>query len=250
MKVISLKSAILSTTISLSALTMAQSNVKVCVQDSNDVFVSEQKTNKHKYDGDTCYFQLENILKPIYEQYKPAKFVYPFVESVNSGNIKNYVTPKGVLDDEVLKYAPSPNVNVKDKKFVAKVVVDLKQNILYNYDSLGNPKAAYLVASGRQDSPTTTGLRIVTHVESYPYKYAGVNTKRYNNPRDYGPRIICLNILDEKTGLQSQTGEFIHGNNNPKSIGNYASNGCIRMDNEVIKILAKDVKKGDIIKIQ
>ncbi len=48
----------------------------------------------------------------------------------------------------------------------------------------------------------------------------------------------------------SQTGQFIHGNNDISSLGKYASLGCIRMDNEVIKKLAKEVKRGDIVVIR
>ena len=45
-------------------------------------------------------------------------------------------------------------------------------------------------------------------------------------------------------------GEFIHGNNNPASIGTYASHGCIRMDNDVIVQLSKEVKPGSYVLIQ
>ena len=59
-----------------------------------------------------------------------------------------------------------------------------------------------------------------------------------------------LNKVDTKTGEQSPTGEFIHGNNNPSSIGRYASHGCIRMDNEVIKKLAAETEKGTYVLIK
>lgn len=53
-----------------------------------------------------------------------------------------------------------------------------------------------------------------------------------------------------ETGTQSPTGEFIHGNNAPESLGKYSSHGYIRMDNEIIQELAKEVKAGDIIILQ
>ena len=56
--------------------------------------------------------------------------------------------------------------------------------------------------------------------------------------------------LDPKTGEQTRTGEFIHGNNNVNSLGKYASNGCIRMDNEIIKQFALEIKAGDIVIIK
>ena len=43
------------------------------------------------------------------------------------------------------------------------------------------------------------------------------------------------------------SGQFIHGNNDFSSLGKYVSGGCIRMDNEVIKQLAKIVKRGDLV---
>ena len=67
------------------------------------------------------------------------------------------------------------------------------------------------------------------------------------NPDDYGPRVICLETVDPETGKRGKTGEFIHGNNNPSSLGKYASLGCVRMDNTVIKYIASMLKPGDIV---
>lgn len=153
----------------------------------------------------------------------------------------------GTSEDEILKDAPSPIVYIAGERKKAAIVVDLSKNVLYYYHETGVPLAAYLVASGKKSSPTHTGIRVVTHIEYYPYKLAPRKTKRYRNPRDYGPRIICLKTVDPKTGTKGSTGEFIHGNNNPSSLGKYASLGCVRMDNTVIKVLAQRVKPGDIV---
>ncbi len=56
--------------------------------------------------------------------------------------------------------------------------------------------------------------------------------------------------VDPETGKLSTTGEFIHGTNRPESIGQYVSLGCMRMDNETIKQLASEVKRGDIVIIK
>lgn len=159
------------------------------------------------------------------------------------------VTPKGTTDILALKGAPSPVVFVKGLKKTASIVVDLSKNILYKFNDSGEAEAAYKVASGKKSTPTHTGLRIVSHVETYPYKNAPASSKRRNNPNDYGPKIIILDKLDPTTGETSYFGEFIHGNRNPSSIGAYVSKGCIRMDNQVIKILSKQVKRGDIVLI-
>lgn len=159
------------------------------------------------------------------------------------------IPPSGTSDSLVLDSAPSPVVVVQGKKRTAAIVVDLSKNVLYKYDEEGQPEAAYLIASGKKRTPTDPGLRVVIRVEKYPYKSAPAATKRHQKPWDYGPRAIILETLDPKTGKQGSTGEFIHGNNNPASIGKYASLGCMRMDNEVIKKLAEQVKRGDIVLI-
>lgn len=160
------------------------------------------------------------------------------------------VTPQGTDSEEILFNAPSPDIKVLGEYKTAKIIIDLSKNILYKYDEFGNPEKAYLVASGKKGSPTDTGVRIVTHIETYPYKTAPWSTKRRRNPKAYGPKIICLDKLNPLTGERSRTGEFIHGNNNPNSLGKYASLGCVRMDNEVIKELSTQVKRGDIVIIK
>ena len=134
------------------------------------------------------------------------------------------VPPKGTTDSLILKSAPSPVVFVTGERKNAAIVVDLSKNVLYKYDEDGQPEIAYRIASGKPRTPTDTGLRMVLGVEKYPYKSA-------------------------VTGRKGSTGEFIHGNNNPSSIGKYASLGCMRMDNEVIKELASQVKRGDLVLI-
>lgn len=161
-----------------------------------------------------------------------------------------HIPPSGTSSKKVLLGAPDPYVTIEGELKTATIVVDLSQNTLYKYDEFGNAEAAYLVASGKKSTPTSTGVRVVTHVETYPYRTAPRKAKRRRSPRDYGPKIICLETVNPKTGERGITGEFIHGNNNPSSIGKYASHGCIRMDNEVIKELAAQVKKGDIVLIQ
>lgn len=162
----------------------------------------------------------------------------------------NKVPSSGTENKTILMGAPDSEIYIEGERKNAAIIVDLSKNILYHYDEDGNAKCAYLIASGRKSRPTHTGVRIVTHVESYPYKNAPKVTKRYRNPSAYGPKIICLMKIDPESGQKSATGEFIHGTNNPSSIGKYASLGCIRMDNEVIKKLSSQVKQGDIVIIK
>ena len=157
------------------------------------------------------------------------------------------VPPAGTTDAAILAQAPSPKTTILGKEKIATIVIDLSTNILYKYDKNGNPEIAYRVASGKKSTPTAEGIRLVTHTETYPYKSAPAVTKRRQNPQDYGPKLIGLTMIDPRTGRKWVNGEFIHGNNNRSSIGKYASKGCVRMDNEVIKVLAKQVKAGDVV---
>lgn len=170
-------------------------------------------------------------------------------QHVDTFEYTNPISPKGTSSAYVLLGAPNPEVEIAGEKRLATLVVDLSKNVLYKYNEFGHAISAYLVATGKKSTPTDTGVRVVKNIESYPYRSASKNTKRYKNPRDYGPKALILEIVDTKTGKQSPTGEFIHGNNNSSSLGKYASKGCIRMDNEVIKEIASFVKKGDIVLI-
>lgn len=159
------------------------------------------------------------------------------------------IPPQGTSNIQILKSAPNPEVNIMGNSTNAIIVVDLSKNVLYKYDENGFAEKAYSIASGKETTPTSTGLRVVSHVEKYPYRTAPKSTKRRKSPNDYGPKIIILNKIDPSTGATSLFGEFIHGNNNPNSIGKYVSNGCMRMDNDVITELATQVHRGDIVKI-
>lgn len=163
------------------------------------------------------------------------------------------ITPKGTDDKDVLALAPKPDIIIAGEKKKAGIVVDIETNVLYTYDSDGNPTKAYLVASGAKESPTEKGIRIVTHKEKFPYRSA-IGTKRKRNPKDYGPFVIILKKIDPKTGELSVTGEFIHGcrsyhdtfETDPQR---YVSQGCIRMDNEAIAEV-KEVTAGTIVIIK
>lgn len=154
-------------------------------------------------------------------------------------------------DKTILANAPSSQIEVAGKKQNAAIVVDLSENRLYRYDKDGKAFEVYQVASGKKTSPTSTGLRKVSHIETYPYTEAPAGTKRRKSPKAYGPKILILTTIDPKTGKDlGSNGEFIHGNNNPASIGTYASHGCMRMDNDVVVQLSKEVKPGSYVLIQ
>ena len=163
---------------------------------------------------------------------------------------KRSVPPEGTADINVLKNAPSSEVVVKGEKKYAKLVVDIKNNTLYKYDENGNPLKAYLVATGKKGTRTKPRLSIVSHKEDYPYSCAP-GSKRSRNPKAYGNHILILNILDPKTGKQSSTGQFVHGNdgkNDEECLGKKVSLGCVRTKNSVMdNELYYEVVRGDLV---
>jgi lipoprotein-anchoring transpeptidase ErfK/SrfK len=205
------------------------------------------------------YTKINETPSEITDTFEKAKYATPMSSqsASNTGSTYNTTTkadtilppPKGSSDKSILNFAPSPKVKIMGENKIATIVVNLSNNVLYHYDENGNADCAYRIASGKPQTPTHTGVRVVTHVESYPYRSAPPHTKRYKNPQDYGPKIIMLNVLDPKTGERSDIGEFIHGNRNASSLGKYVSHGCMRMDNEVIKKLSASAKRGDIVLI-
>lgn len=156
----------------------------------------------------------------------------------------------GLTDPDILSFAPSCDTVVQGVDKKAAIVVDIAHRLLFRYDSTGVAKAVYPIATGKPSTPTDAGLRIVSHVETYPYRGAPAHTKRHRTPRSFGPKCIILDKLDANTGEISHTGEFIHGNNDSTSIGKAASKGCMRMDNEVIKDVSSLVKRGDLVIIR
>jgi lipoprotein-anchoring transpeptidase ErfK/SrfK len=213
------------------------------------IMANPNKRNPQKFADDT--FQTVDTF-----EYIPAKAIEENINNTNEIAVDTtkfnneeviLPPPEGSSEYEVLKFAPSPSVKIMGENKNATFVVNLSNNVLYHYDENGEADCAYRIASGKPQTPTHTGIRVVTHVETYPYRNAPPHTKRHKNPRDYGPKIIMLNKLNPETGEKSEIGEFIHGNRNSATLGKYVSHGCMRMDNTVIKELAANAKRGDIV---
>ena len=172
------------------------------------------------------------------------------VNQTDTGLELEKISPKGSTNAEHLKNAPSPVITVAGEETFAAIVVDTKTNTLYKYDKNGKPEIVYSVATGKKYTPTRKGIRQIDHTEDYPYKEA-YGTKRKKNPKAYGPNVLYLVTIDTKTGEDlGSNGQLIHGNNEEKSLGSHASLGCVRMDNEVITKLAKEVEEGSYVLIQ
>lgn len=190
-------------------------------------------------------FVSQQINMPIFE-HKYDTFVHSSetVEAKKEIDLENQF-----LNDTVA--VPSPILDIAGKEVFASAVIDISQNQLFHYDSTGIIKAVYPVASGKRSTPTHTGIRKISEIQTYPYKDAPIESKRRQHPLDYGPKVIILKIIDSTTGeIIGDNGEYLHGTKDPKSIGKYASKGCIRMDNDTIKQLSEELKSGQYILIK
>jgi len=64
----------------------------------------------------------------------------------------------------------------------------------------------------------------------------------------YGPWLLSLGVFSEAINTFGSAGGLpkvaLHGTNRPDLLGQYASNGCIRLPNDVITMLASEVPVG------
>jgi len=105
------------------------------------------------------------------------------------------------------------------------IVINIAAKTLTVYRS-GAAIAEYKVATGRAETPTPTGVFEVIN-------------KQLDPGGPYGTRWLGL----------SARGYGIHGTNAPDSIGNAASNGCIRMFNSDIEELFDITNTGTVVRI-
>ncbi len=98
----------------------------------------------------------------------------------------------------------------------------------------------FSVAVGALISPSPTGkFKIVSRVTNPTYYHPGIVIPAgSNNP--IGPRWLGLN----------QQGYGIHGTNEPWSVGQAASHGCIRLRNQEIKQLFAMLSVSDTVEIR
>lgn len=126
--------------------------------------------------------------------------------------------------------------SVSEAKHSLKVSLpDRKMALLEN----GSVKKVYVVAVGKQSTPSPTGtFTIVSRLSNPTYSYRGrIVAPGPNNP--VGTRWMGLSLK----------GYGIHGTNAPKSIGKAASHGCIRMAKVDLEELFDAVRTGDQVEI-
>lgn len=128
---------------------------------------------------------------------------------------------------------------VEQRKTTLRVEVDLEARELRLFDG-DEVIERSAIAVGASDTPTPTGEFFVTDL---------VDTGEPDGA--YGPYAIGLSAhsdtLTEFAGGDGQVG--IHGTNDPSSIGNAVSHGCIRLPNEVVGRLIELVPLGTPVTI-
>ncbi len=116
------------------------------------------------------------------------------------------------------------------------IIINKKTNELAFYEN-GELVRVFKVATGRSESLTPEGtFRIVNKIKNRPYYKDKIPGGDPRNP--LGDRWLGL----DARGTYGTT-YAIHGNNNPKSIGTYASAGCVRMLNDEVRWLFERIEK-------
>ena len=118
--------------------------------------------------------------------------------------------------------------------------VDLAARLLRVVDFDGNVILETAVAIGSAENPTPTGNFYVTDL---------LDTG--NDGGAYGPYALGISAhsdtLSEFGGGDGQIG--LHGTNQPSSIGQAASHGCVRLPNDVVVQLAESLPLGTPVSI-
>ncbi|WP_100398053.1 L,D-transpeptidase family protein [Bacillus sp. FJAT-44742] len=115
------------------------------------------------------------------------------------------------------------------------IVINKATNQLAFYES-NKLVRTFSVATGRSSNLTPEGKhKVVNKIVNRPYYKGNIAGGDPKNP--LGKRWIGLNAR----GTNGNT-YAIHGNNNPSSIGTYASAGCVRMHNNEVEWLFSRVK--------
>lgn len=135
--------------------------------------------------------------------------------------------------NESLGWVPTSDVRLVSQS--ERIVVSLSTRHL---ELFKGSRLAYqaTVAVGSPESPTPTGYFYVTEVLKI--------TNSADNP--YGPDALGLSGFSNTFySFEGGPGQIaIHGTDQPWVIGQYASHGCVRLDNPDIAILASQVEPG------
>jgi lipoprotein-anchoring transpeptidase ErfK/SrfK len=141
--------------------------------------------------------------------------------------------------------ASQHQLNLKYARYEQFIVIDKSENKLMYYEK-GKLVKTFPVATGKKPAYTPEGLfKIHEKIKNRPYYKEKIKGGDPRNP--LGDRWLGLEV---QRGRKVSYAYAIHGNNNPKSIGTYASLGCIRMNNKEVRWLYDEMKVGTPVLIQ
>lgn len=126
------------------------------------------------------------------------------------------------------------------------IVVNLATMRLFQFKENGTPMvvATYPVGVGTKERPTPTGQMRVARKAARPTWHVPVSiSEDHRKKGDILPKEVPPgpeNPLGEYALYLSKSGYLIHGTNKPASIGLKATNGCMRLYPENVKLLFND----------
>lgn len=131
-----------------------------------------------------------------------------------------------------------------------RIVIDKSENELYLFKG-GQLVAAYDVATGEEPHFTPEGVFAIANMVEDP---RGPNSEA----SQFGNRWMGLAVPNERDKRGPPDDERapkglkygIHGTNEPESIGEHASAGCVRLDNKDVVALFEQVEVGMKVEIR
>ncbi len=134
------------------------------------------------------------------------------------------------------------DVDLAEHRYHAELVIS--ERLLTVWDDT-TPIAQTNVVVGTEYSPTPLGTTYIA--EKIPASTAGVSPNGA-----YGPWILATASYSET--LEQFDGGLpviaFHGTNNPQLVGSAVSNGCVRMPNDVVTLLAETLPPGTPVTIR
>jgi len=144
---------------------------------------------------------------------------------------------------------PDPTVSVAGKKKMVRIVVVKNEHRTFLFSKTGKLIRIFPNATGRDETPTESGLRVVAgKINAKGAIEWGVQS-RWKDSHAFGVRILDLWAIDPTTGKRHDVPQKMHGTFDRPSIGLKASHGCIRHRNEDIVCLYENVETGALVLI-
>jgi lipoprotein-anchoring transpeptidase ErfK/SrfK len=134
------------------------------------------------------------------------------------------------------------DVKLAQHQFHAELVLSERLFTVWNGNT---PVAQTNVVVGKDNTPTPLGTLYIA--EKLPASVAGVSPGGA-----YGPFILATSAYSEALDVFDDGLPVIafHGTNQPDLIGSASSNGCIRMPNDIVTLLAETIPAGTPVTIR